>query len=444
MRSAFLALAVAAILVVVWGWQNLTSPGWGQLPATWSQLSSDFSIDWKQLAKYYDEEKITFPGVISDEKQIAPLLPKMVEAGIGLSGTRYLQTQTDHARLTVENRECISPKANLDKTLVLVRSTISEPLDPIVASYDRMSQLSPELKLFFQDYGYGAHSLTTNAFAERVTVPLVEQPRKVVVAGGSAAFGLLLDDSNSLASRLQKRDNTRQYVTLAVPDGSAEQVICNLTKAVSRYQGQVDELIYFYSEADLDSGDRLGTPEEAIGALKNLVQNEAIGKVTIFYSPLIYSLAPQFTRYRGYASDLLPNRQEVKDRLRKIVAGAGFGWLDIGEVALAASKAQGTEFSVLNNFADDRNLSLDGMNRLVVQLMGPEAKPEAPKAVSAAPAQETVAAKADPDLERRLQMQDDAIKDIAAATGRAAKNNRLKVELARILQKLKDDLDGSQ
>ncbi len=440
-RSAFLALAAAAILVVGWGWQNITSPGWGQLPIAWSK----FSIDWEQLAKYYDQERIEFPGVITDEAQIRPLVPKMVEAGIGLSGLAFAQTQTERARLTIENRECISPKANLDKTVHFVRTTLSEPLDPIIAYHDRTLSPSPELTLFFHDYGYGAHKLSTNALAERVTVPQIEQPRKVVVAGGSAAFGLLLDDANSLASRLQKRDNSRQYVTLAVPEGSAEQIICNLTKALPRYTGQVDELIYFYSEADLDSGNRLGTPEEAIGALKNLAQRESIGKVTIYYSPLIYSLAPQFTRYKGYASDLLPNRQAVKDRLRKIVDGAGFGWLDIGEVALAASKAQGNEFSVLNNFADDRNLSLQGMNKLVERIMGPEPVAPPPAPVSATPAQEeTVAAKVDPEVEKRMQRQSQAIEDISAAAARAAKNNRLRAEVGRILQKLKNELASEQ
>jgi hypothetical protein len=255
----------------------------------------------------------------------------------------------------------------------------------------------------------------------------------------------MLDDANSLASRLQKRDKTKQYVTIAVPEGTAEQVICNLTAAMPRYTGQVDELIYFYSEADLDSGNRLGTPEEVIGALKNMQQNESITKVTIFYSPLIYSLAPQFTRYKGYATGLLPNRQPVKDRLRKIVDGAGFGWLDIGDVMLDSSKAQGIEFSILNNFADDRSLSQEGMDQLVERLMGPEPQPVAeaptPTPVSTAPTtQQTVIAKADPAVEKRMQKQSQALKDIGDANGRAAKNNRLRAEIDRILQRLKNDL----
>ena len=47
-RSGFLALTAAAVLVVAWGWHNLSSPNWGQLPAA----LGEWSIDWDQFAKY--------------------------------------------------------------------------------------------------------------------------------------------------------------------------------------------------------------------------------------------------------------------------------------------------------------------------------------------------------------------------------------------------------
>ena len=168
-RSAFLALGTALILVIVLGWQNILSSGWGQLDLSWDTLSS-----------YYkdNQEKVTFPGVITDEDQISRLVPKMVEANVGLSNAPYPRTQTEGARLTTPNRECESTKANLDKTSLFLRSTLFEPLDPIIAYHDRTTKLSPELALFFQDYGYGSHGLTTNALGERTTVPLIERPRK--------------------------------------------------------------------------------------------------------------------------------------------------------------------------------------------------------------------------------------------------------------------------
>lgn len=425
-RSAFLALSTALILVVLLGWQNLTSVGWSQLSGGWDELST-----------YYDREEVSFPGVITDETQISTLIPKMIQSNIGLVNSPYPQTQTESSRLTTSNRECEATKANLNKVSVFLRSNVFEPLAPIAAYYDRDAKLSPELALFFQDYGYGSQGLTTNAAGERTTVPVIDRPRKVVVAGGSVAFGMLLDDANTLASKLQDRDSERQYITLAVPQGSAEQVICNLTKVMPGYRGQVDELIYVYSERDLDSGKKYGAPEDVIAWLKNLALAESLSKVTVIYSPTIYNVAPQFTRYKGRISARIPKPD--KERLRKIVAGAQFGWHDISEIMLDASKAQGTPLSVLNNFADDQNLSLQGMNTLVDKLKGPKVEPVLVSAAPQLPEQQQPPPP-DPGVEKRIEKQSAALEDIRAAAGRAAKNNRLKREVGDILNRLKEEL----
>lgn len=448
MRSAFVALAAAVILVLGLGWQNISSAGLGQ----WS------SIEWDKLAAYLDQEEVAYPGVISDESQIRPLISKMIEAGVTLGNSPYSQTQTDTARLTVANRECVSPKANLNKTAFFLRSSLFEPLDPISVYHDQSAKFSPELTVFFQEYGYGYHTLATNALGERVTLPATQRPRKVIVAGGSVAFGAPLDDANTLASRLQALDSERQYINLAVPDAPAEQVICNLTLAVPRYHGEVDELIYVYSEGDLDPSRKYGTPEDVIAWLKNFAQNESLAKVTVIYAPSIYNIVPQYTRYKGHISDALPNPEGERERLRKIVAGAQFEWLDIGEIMLDAAKVQGNEFAVLNNFADGRNLTVEGMNKLMVKLKGKAALPVAvTDATTATAAAVTpgdagtttdVAAAAPPApqppsdavLESRLKKQSAAIEEIRGAMDRAAKNNRLRGELIRILEKLRNEL----
>ena len=437
-RSAFLALSTALILVVVLGWQNIMASGWGQL-----------NLSWDTLTSYYNQEKVTFPGVITDEDQIDRLVPKMVEANVSLANAPYPRTQTEAARLTTPNRECESPKANLDKTSLFLRSTLFEPMNPIVAYHDRTAKLAPELALFFQDYGYGSHGLTTNASGERTTVPLIEQSRKTVVAGGSVAFGASLDDANTLASRLQAVDGDRQYINLGTPEDSPEFVICTLATAIARYRGQVDELIYIYSEAALDHAQKYGTPEEVVARLKTLVQSESITKVMVIYAPTIYNVAPQLTRSKGNASERFPNRDGEKDRLRKIVAGAEFGWLDFGEIAIEASKSDAAPFAVLDNFADDRDLSLLGMTRLAEKIKPP--KPEVPPVAAAAEpgepqqqqAQQPQEQQQHPlsaSLEKRIEKQSAALEQIRAAAGRAAKNNRLKREVGEILDKLKQEL----
>lgn len=431
LRSALVALSAALILIVALGWQNIMSTSWGQ-----------FSVGWDSLSTYYEQDPVKFSGVITDESQIKPLIPKMIAAGISLGNAPYPQTQTEVARLTTSNRECEGTKANLDKTSLFLRSNLFEPLDPIVAYHDRSTRIPSDLALFFQEYGYGQHGLTTNGLGERTTVPATDLPRKVIVAGGSVAFGAPLDDANTLASRLQARDDARQYVTLAIPQGTAEQVICNLNKEVPRYRGQIDEFIYVYAEQDLDSGRKYGTPEEVIAWLKNLAQNESIAKTTIVYAPTIYNVAPQLTRGKGQLSERIPNRDAQKDRLSKIAAGAGFGWFDIGAIVSEANKGQAAPFSILTYFADDSNLSLEGMNHLVDKMKPPKVEPVL--ASTAPQPGEPVQAPVDPtpELKKRIAKQEDALEKIQAAAGRAAKNNRLKREVGDILQKLKEELAG--
>jgi hypothetical protein len=268
----------------------------------------------------------------------------------------------------------------------------------------------------------------------------------VVVAGSSVAFGAPLDDANTLASRLQARDDARQYVTLAIPEGPAEQVVCNLTREVPRYRGQIDELIYVYAERDLDSGGKYGTPEDVVAWLKNLAMTESIPKVTVVYAPTIYNVAPQFTRAKGEVGEKYPNRDLQRERLRKIAAGAEFGWYDIGEIVSAASKTDGAPFAILTNFADVSNLSIEGMNRLVDTIRPPKPEPVVvPTPVqtdsdAGAQTSEQAAAIDNAGLEKRLKKQSDALDQIRAAAGRAAKNNRLKREVGDILGKLKDEL----
>ncbi len=439
LRSAIVALSCAVILIVAFGWQNIGSPSFGQFgSASFGQLSAG----WNTLSTYYQQQDtVKLPGVITDEGQIGPLIPKMIDAGVSLANASYPKTQTERARLTTSNRECEGTKANLDKTSLFLRSTLSEPLEPIAVYYDRSAGIPPELSLFFQDYGYGFHGLTTNGIGERTTVPLAEKERKVIVGGSSVAFGAALDDANTLASRLQARDDARQYITLAIPDGPAEQVICNLTKEVPRYRGQVDELIYVYAEQDLDSGRKYGTPEEVVAWLKNLALNESIPRVTLIYAPTIYNVAPQFTRGKDSASEKFPNRDLQRDRLSKIAAGAGFGWFDIGEIVSAATKTEGVPFSILTNFADESNLSLEGMNHLVDAIKPPKAEPlPAPTVPEASDQQQQPPPVNNAALEKRLEQQSDALEKIRAAAGRAAQNNRLKREVGVILDKLKNEL----
>lgn len=430
LRSLLVAIGAALILVAILSWQNIMSAGVGQMTGGW---------DW--LLAYYNREPISLPGIATDESELKSLVPKMIEANVGLINSPYPETQTERSQLTRRDGECESPRANLDEIAFFLRSNLFEPLAPIAVHHAREAILPPEMVKFFQDYGRGAHKLSTNAAGERVTVPYLEGPRKILVAGDSAAFSPMLDDSATLASRLQAKDSTRQYVNVGVPGASSEQALCNLTKAASRYQGQVEEIVYFYSEDDFADDQRFGTPEPVITAIKSLVQNGAATKVTVIYVPSLYNIVPELTRYRGYAGEHVPNPQMRREQLKKSVADVGFVWLDMGDIALERSRSQSNAFSVFDSFADPRSPSAQGINNLVEKFTLPIQPETLALAAGPSPGDEAVAS---PGLEGQLRKQAAALEDIRAAAARAAKNNRLKREVGEILKKLKSELAEGQ
>lgn len=424
LRSLLIAIGAALILVAILSWQSIMSAGVSQM-----------STGWDRLLAYYDREPIVLPGVITDESQIAPLIPKLIEANIGLINSPYPETQTDRSRLTKRDGECEAPRANLNEAVFSLRASLFEPLAPIAIYHPRDAKLPSELVRFFQDYGGAAHSLTTNARGERTTLPTMDGARKVLVAGDSAAFGAVVDDAHTLSSRLQARDVTRQYVNLGVPDASAQQVLCNLTEAASRYRGQVDEIVYLHSEDDFAPTQKFGAANEAMAAIRGLVQKESITKVTLVYLPTLYNIVPELTRYRGYAGERAPNPQGDRELLKKLVMDAGFNWLDMGEIVIERARAQGSSFSVFDNFADPKNLSVQGINNLVEKFTLP-VQPPAPAPLPAA----STSVEDQAGLAEQLRKQSAALDDIRAAAARAAKNNRLKREIGDILRTLKEEL----
>lgn len=430
LRSLLVAIGAALILVAILSWQSIISAGVSQM-----------AFGWDRLSAYYNQEPISLPGIVTDEAQLKSLVPRIIEANVGMINSPYPETQTELSQLTRRDGECESPRANLDEVVFFLRSNLFEPLAPIAVHHARDAKLSPELARFFQDYGRDTHKLSTNSVGERTTMPHLEGLKKVLVAGDSSAFGLLLDDSATLASRLQAKDGTRQYVNIGVPGASSEHILCNLAKAASRYQGQVEEVIYLYSEDDFAAGQRFGTPEEVITAVKSLVQSGITTKITVVYLPSLYNIVPELTRYKGYAGERVPNPQTEREQLKRSTEEAGFVWLDMGDIALERSRSQGNVFSVFDSFADPRSLSARGIDNLVEKFALP-VPPETLALTAAAPVPKDQPPTA--DLEEQLRKQSAALDDIRAAAARAAKNNRLKREVGDILKRLKSELAEGQ
>lgn len=307
---------------------------------------------------------------ITDADAFSDLMEPLAAAGIGIGNSPFKELRNDAAAINSEHEDgCLGPKSDLRKTMFALRSPIFDPLNPMTVFYDADKKLDDRLTAFFERYGTPPLTTTTNAQGERLTLPLVERQRKVLVAGDSVAFGTMVNDADTIASQLQARDLQRQYVNLGVGGAGAREILCRLEAAARRYSGQVDELIYVYCENDFNPKLPYGKPEDVVAALTQFAAREKIAKVTVVFAPYIYTIAPEVTRFNGYAGGDFPHRERQREELMKAVAAAGFRWVDIGLLARQEQARLGTQFGFFAMFVDQVHLSPGGTGRLVDQLM---------------------------------------------------------------------------
>jgi hypothetical protein len=307
-------------------------------------------------------------AMITDARELTALFPLMRANGVGLGNGPFAALTNDDAAINREEAGCLVQKPNLRKTMSYLRSNLFNPFDQVTYFYDTGRTLPPEITRFFARYGVREVHLTTNEYGERLTLPAVESEDKVLVAGDSIADGAMLDDGETIASRLQAGDPTRRYVNLGISGATAADIVCALDKAAPRFHGHIRELIYVFCENDFDPALPYGTPTQLIPRIVELQRREAIGRVVLVYMPYIYNAVPEVTRLPGHTHRNFPTYHEEKHQLLTLARAAGFSVVDFLDVADAERRAVGSQFAPLALYMDHAHPSTLGLDLLLPRL----------------------------------------------------------------------------
>jgi hypothetical protein len=305
-----------------------------------------------------------FRPVLTDPSEIEALLDDMAAADVGLGNSPYEQLRTSTASTSRSVDGCPQNRPNIDKTFTYLRTPLFEMFDPVVMFYDRDRGLSQRLQRFVDRYGVRLTRFTSDEFGQRSTIPVVGRQDIVFVGGDSVAAGAMINDEETLASVLQRRDPHRRYVNLGRGGAEAAEIRCNVELAAMRYPKRVRELIYVYCENDFDDDESMGTPESVMTWLQRFVREQGIDRTTVVYAPYVFNVVPELTRVPGERGERFKDHAEEKARLVDLVRAAGFGWVDFGELALAEADARGAPFAALSLYLDVVHHSPLGVERL--------------------------------------------------------------------------------
>jgi len=300
--------------------------------------------------------------------QIEPLLDLMKQNGVGLGNSPFSALKTEEASVNSEQSSCLEQKPNIHKKVGYLRTNLFNPLDQMSFFVDAERRLPAELEAFFTRYAFRIVDHTTNRFGERLTLPKVDAARVVLVAGDSVANGLIIDDSETLSSQLQARDQARRYVNLGIARAGAADITCALDRAASRYRGSIDEVIYVLCENDFDQGGKHSDPAGLVAWLEEYRRRESVARVTLIVSPLIYNTVPEVTRLRGHSHYRWPTFLDERTRVMELAREKGFGVLDFIDVTAAERASGKSQFAALALYIDHSHWSPIGVGRVVAAL----------------------------------------------------------------------------
>jgi hypothetical protein len=303
--------------------------------------------------------------VITRLPEIEEMIEPFLANRIAIGNSPFKQLKREDVALNREVDGCWTQKPNVEKTVGFLRSNLFNPFDQMTYFHDAARELPSDVAAFLERYGFHAVRHSTNEHGERRTLPPVESEDKVLIAGDSVADGVMLDDSETLASRLQAADPERQYVNLGISGAKTSDIFCALEKAAERYRGQIRELIYVFCENDFSEHRRYGTPEEQIPWISDLQKREKIDRVVLLYSPFIYNVVPEVTRVRGHSHRSFPYHRQKKRRLLELARQAGFRVIDFTEIADQEQASAGSLFAPLALYVDHAHYSRLGIDRLL-------------------------------------------------------------------------------
>lgn len=316
---------------------------------------------------------------------IEALLPAMKESGVGLGNSPFSELKTEEASVNVQKGDCLEQKPDIHKKVAYIRTNLFNPFDQMSFFVDADRKLPPELEAFVARYAFRVVDHTTNAFGERVTLPKLDAPAVVLVAGDSVANGLAIDDAETLSSQLQARDSSRRYVNLGIARASALDITCALDRAASRYRGAIDEVIYVLCENDFDQGGKYSEPAELIAWLEEFARREDVGRTTVVVQPLVYNTVPEVMRLRGHSHYDWPTFRKERSEVMRLAREKGFRVVDFVDITAVERLKGRSQFAPLALYVDHAHWSPAGVSRVVDALVAPAPLPAAANTEGARP-----------------------------------------------------------
>jgi lysophospholipase L1-like esterase len=252
-----------------------------------------------------------------------------------------------------------------------LRAADAYNLDPPVVYVRSGAPLSDALRSYLAANTRVRYTYRTDADGFRRTVPEVAAARHLLVVGDSAAFGVGVEDADTVASRLQQLfGSSIRVVNAGVPGYDGDQAFLTAKRLSGR--SDYDALVYVAHNNDFSAPDKTFSSERAGAVLDRfatLRDRFPDGVVVALFVSLRYT-AEDVLGSQGWSREQVESITRLRRSMAAEARAAGLGFVDWGDVAEAIRERERTIFAPWPLYVDRSHLSPRGLRLLAEEIYG--------------------------------------------------------------------------
>ncbi|MCI5138052.1 MAG: SGNH/GDSL hydrolase family protein, partial [Candidatus Electrothrix sp. AR1] len=305
-------------------------------------------------------------GYISSTSSIVDRIDLFSKNGIALGNTPYDQKIAEKNSLVEKKKQRENNQGDLKKTgkiySRMLRSGLYNPWDPVNYISPRKIETDPALKAFVNQYALDQVETSFDDLGFRRTIPYIDSEKVIIVLGDSVAYGMSLNDNETLSSQLQQHFRQIRFINDGVGGGTPLALRKRLKRHLDMFADKVVGLIYIQTETDYNKNN---TPETILRPLAGVLAHFPQVKYrALVHQAYIYQTMPDLIRgrfsfdfggtkkWRGRDEDDLLRFDQLKKEMLQLAADLGFITVDFEKIVQMYRKEKGTPFAGFSLYVD--------------------------------------------------------------------------------------------
>lgn len=237
--------------------------------------------------------------------------------------------------------------------------------DPPVLALASGTGLTPTAEAWLRESSRLSYRYRTGPDRRRVTVPQVDAPRAILVAGDSVAFGVGVDDEWTVASLLQTElGSAVRVVNAGVGGYTGGQVLAVVERLAE--EREFEALVYLSSQNDFMEDPARAYPEVAGEVLAGMgrLRERFSGRVIALIVSFLHHPMSDVLLAEGWSRDELRRSRELYDALPALAARHGVEYLDWLALVREETRTTGSTLAPFALYFDHGHLSRRGSRRV--------------------------------------------------------------------------------